>query len=116
MERKVRNPVAVILLSLITCGIYFLYWSWVTNQQINAELGREDVGVGILILGWFCAPVMWYVWYKWDTSLVGISQGRNINYNSNFILWIILSVLAGVGYLVMLFQIQDTLNRVYGQD
>jgi len=113
MERKIRNPVTVILLSIITCGIYALYWYWVTNQQINELLGREDIGAGVLILGWFCLPVAWYNWYKWDKSLVEISQNYGVPYSSNFILWIILSVVAGVGSLVMMFQIQDTLNSVY---
>jgi hypothetical protein len=114
MEQKIRNPVSVILLSIVTCGIYYLYWVWETNKQLNALLGREDVGAGILILSWFCLPVSWYIWYRWDKSLMEITEGTRARYSSNFILWIILSVVAGVGTLVMSFQIQDTLNSVYG--
>jgi hypothetical protein len=105
----------VILLSIITCGIYALYWFWVTNKQINEILGREDVGDGILVLGWFCAPVAWYNWYKWDKSLVEITAVNNVSYSSNFILWIILSIFAGVGSIIMMFQIQDTLNTLYNK-
>ena len=110
---KIRGPVACILLSLVTCGIYFLYWTWVTNKQINDLLGRDEVSSGMLILGWFCFPVTWYNWYKWDKSMIEISQRANIIYSANFILWIILTVVGGIGNLFMIFQLQEALNDVY---
>ena len=114
MEHKIRSPVTCILLSIVTCGIYYLYWMWVTNKQINEISGYEMVSSGMLVLGWFCFPVMWYNWYKWDNSLVDISKRYNITYSSNFILWLILTIFVGVGSFIMMFQIQDMLNRLYG--
>ena len=114
-ERKVRSPVTCILLSIITCGIYSLYWQWVTNKQINELAGAEVVGSGMLILGWFCFPVMWYNWYKWDQALQDVGQRYNIRYSSNFILWIILTVVAGFGSFVMMFQVQEALNNAYSR-
>ena len=113
VERKNRNPVTCIVLSIITCGIYYLYWLWVTNQQINELTGTEIVGSGMLILGWFCFPVLWYDWYKWDYVLQDIGQQYNVRYGNNFILWLILCFVGGVGSIVMMFQVQDVLNRVY---
>ena len=116
MECKIRNPVSVIIFSIISCGIYSLYWQWVTNKQINALLGSEDVGDGILVLGWFCFPVLWYNWYKWDKSMLKITADTNVSYyNSSFILWVILSVIGGVGYIVCMFQIQEALNSLYAE-
>ena len=113
MDYKKRDPVTIIILSVITCGIYALYWQWVTNKQINDLLGREAVGDGTLILGWFCPPLQWYNWYKWDQSLQEIAADSGHTYSSNFILWVVLSVLAGLGYIVSMFQIQETLNILY---
>lgn len=110
----VRSPVTCILLSIITCGIYYLYWLWVTHKQINELAGSEVVGDGMLILGWFCFPILWYDWYKWDLSLQDITPKYNVRYSANFILWVILTVIAGVGSLVMMFQVQEALNGVYG--
>ena len=114
-EAIIRKPVTCILLSIVTCGIYMLYWDWITNKQINALAGREVISSGMVVLGWFCAPVMWYIWYKWDLGLQDIARMYNKNYSSNFVLWLILLIVAGVGNFVMLFQVQDTLNRVYGE-
>ena len=111
---QVRNPVTIILLSIITCGIYALYWYWVTKDQINKLADKEIIGSGLLILSWFCFPIILYVWYKWDLALQDIGQQKNVRYNSNFILWVVLAVVAGFGNFVMMFQVQDTLNRVYG--
>ncbi|MCL4499087.1 MAG: DUF4234 domain-containing protein [Chloroflexi bacterium] len=35
---KIRNPVIVVILSLITLGIYFVYWFY----RINKEIARYD--------------------------------------------------------------------------
>ena len=113
-EGEIRKPVTVILLSIITCGIYTLYWEWITKDQINKLADKEIIGSGLLILSWFCFPVRLFVWYKWDLGLQEIVKRFNVKYNSNFILWVILAVVAGVGYFVLLFQVQDTLNKIYG--
>ena len=103
-----------IVLSIITCGIYNLYWSWVTHKQINDLAGMEVVSAGMVVLGWFCFPVLWYNWYKWDNALQSIGPRYNVRYSSNFFLWILLTVVVGVGMFIMTFQVQDTLNTVYG--
>ena len=36
---KVRNPVAVVLLSLVTLGIYGIFWYYFVNREL-ADLGR----------------------------------------------------------------------------
>ena len=113
MERRTRSPVTCIILTFITCGIYYLYWLWVTNQQINDLTGTEVVSSGMLVLGWFCFPVLWYNWYKWDYVLQDLGRQHNVRYGSNFIIWVILSVFVGVGTFIMMFQIQDTLNMMY---
>ena len=110
----VRNPVTCILLTIVTCGIYAFYWDWITKDQINRLANKEIISTGLLILSWLCFPVMFYVWYKWDLAMQDITQQYNVRYNSNFILWIVLTFVAGVGNFVMIFQLQETLNSVYG--
>ena len=40
---KVRNPWGVIGLSIITLGIYFLYWTYVTFQEMK-DHSHEGIG------------------------------------------------------------------------
>ena len=44
---KLRNPIAVLLLSMITFGIYYLYW----YGKINAEIRKHDPRVKVNV-GW----------------------------------------------------------------
>ncbi|MBO5101695.1 MAG: DUF4234 domain-containing protein, partial [Clostridia bacterium] len=48
---KKREIVACIIFSIITCGIYLLYWMYKMNDEINAITGtRDDTSGGIVIL------------------------------------------------------------------
>lgn len=38
-----RSPVNVILLSIVTCGIYGIWWLYNAGKEINQALGREAV-------------------------------------------------------------------------
>jgi pSer/pThr/pTyr-binding forkhead associated (FHA) protein len=111
-SHKNRAPALVIVFSIISCGIYAIYWYFVTNKEINELLGHDDVGTGMLAASIFCCPpIMWYIIYKWDKSLLALTEQSRVRYNSNFILWIVLCFL-GVGGFVMMFQVQDTLNEL----
>ena len=40
-----RNIVTGIILAVITCGLYSLYWQYKQMETLNAWLGREDYSV-----------------------------------------------------------------------
>ena len=46
-----RNIAACVVFSIITCGIYGLYWLYKLNEEVNAITGHEDdTSGGIVIL------------------------------------------------------------------
>jgi len=52
---EVRNPTTVALLSLVTCGIYGLYWAYLTFEELKQHNG-EGMGGGLgALLTWFVA-------------------------------------------------------------
>ncbi len=58
---KVREPVAVILLSIVTLGIYFYYWTYQVFREMK-ETTREGVGPVVgLIIGIFVGFVNWFL-------------------------------------------------------
>ncbi len=66
MQRgEVRNPVTVLLLIYVTCGIYGLIWMFAVIDDINKGLGREEfnamkeIGLTIVTCG------MWGLWFQW---------------------------------------------------
>ena len=58
---KVRNPAAVIIFSIITLGIYYLYWIYQVYRELKEHTG-EGIGPVIgLVLGILINPVNWFV-------------------------------------------------------
>ena len=52
---NVRSPVAVILLSIITLGIYALYWEYSSFKELRAYSG-EGIGGGLGLLFFVASP------------------------------------------------------------
>ena len=110
-----REPIMVILLGIITCGIYFYYWWYVTTQDINKTLGEERMNPMLLLILSFvtCGLAFFYWMYQVDKALVEIGQRDQVPYNSNFMLWILLCFIGGVGGYLAAFQTQDFLNKLW---
>jgi phosphotransferase system glucose/maltose/N-acetylglucosamine-specific IIC component len=113
---KTRDPVMVIVLSIITCGIYGLYWFYTTMVDLNGTLGEERLNpVLMLVVCIICTPVLYYVLYKIDQGLAEVSQKEGIYYKENFILWLLLVLLLGVGVFVAYYQITGTFNKIWAK-
>lgn len=111
---KTRSPVVVILLSIVTCGIYGLFWYYTIMQDINLTLAEERLSPGLLLfLAIICPPVAWYILYKVDEGLAEVCAEEQINYKSNFILWLLLSFVIGVGIFVAMVQITGAFNQLW---
>jgi heme/copper-type cytochrome/quinol oxidase subunit 4 len=110
-----KSPVTVIILSIVTCGIYYIYWAYQTNEEIKRLSGNvEEVSTAMVILGCLCGPLGWFNWYKWDKALQSTTAASGQTYETNFILWVVLTIAAGVGLFMMEYQVQDYINRANG--
>lgn len=111
---KTRLPILVIVFSIITCGIYSLYWYYTimndTNKILQKKYLHSSLQVLLLIL---CPPIIWYVLYKVDKGLVEAYQQTGAKYTENFILWLLLSMLLGVGIFVAMVQITSAFNVLW---
>jgi hypothetical protein len=111
---KKRSTASVVLLTLLTCGIYGLYLLYTYSTDINELLGEERISpVLLLILSIFCGPVMLYWTYSMHKALKEIAVLEDVEYRGSFALWLVFTLFFGVGMLVALFQIQETLNSVW---
>ena len=111
-----RNPITVILLSIVTCGIYYLYWLYMVTSEINAALGEEKINfVLYFLLGILCFPLAFVGMYKIDEGVVELQTRIGLQGKSNFVLWIILTFFGGVGSLIMIYQVQEALNEIWAK-
>ena len=106
-----RNIVTAIILSLITCGIYSIYWFVVMTNDSNKVSGEDGPtgGMAFLFTLLTCGIYSFYWNYKMGQKLAkaGKLHGKDINDNS--VLYLILCIF-GLG-IVNYCLIQSDLNK-----
>ena len=111
LDVKRQDPIVVILLSIVTCGIYAFYFYYIVGQAVNKELNREAVNPILVWLGYVTCGITTLIFlYRLDQELIDLGRSKNIRWNSNFILWIVLTYIAGIGHYIALWQIQSFVN------
>ena len=108
---KRRNVAAVIILTLITCGIYGYYWLYVTARDLQKESGvSEFPPAGILLLSIFASGA--------GTALLGFDANvavntlkaqRGMHQEDNKILWTVLGAFISI---VLFGLIQYEINKI----
>ena len=69
MERgPVRNPVVVLLLMWFTCGLYFLYYFFVSSDEINRGLGYKRINMGLDFILGILTCGLWFIWWHWQAA------------------------------------------------
>ena len=101
-------PVAIIL-SIVTCGIYLLYWMYMINNEIN-DLAQDPMapsgGIVILLSIVTCGIYSWYWYYKMGEKCDYITQSNG----SSNVIFLILGIF-GLG-IVSVALMQDSVNKV----
>ena len=57
------DPIIVLLLSFITCGLYLIYWNIKVAEVINAVPNKEIVSTPVAVFSGCCLPVNLYFYY-----------------------------------------------------
>ncbi|MPM80774.1 hypothetical protein SDC9_127824 [bioreactor metagenome] len=114
MKGVVRNPILVVVLSVVTCGIYALYWMYCVRQETKEYLEDPSVSPGLeLLLVIICFPFLYVWYYKMGRDLVKMQEKAGLPANDQSILYLILAFFAlpVVGNYI----IQDNLNEIWNR-
>ena len=108
-----RNIVLAIVFSLITCGIYSIYWMVVMTDEANRASGEDNDTSGVMALIFTiitCGIYSFYWNYKMGKKLylAGSKSGKIISDNSIIYLVLALFGLSIVNYCL----IQNDLNNL----
>lgn len=106
-----RNIVVCILLSLITCGIYSIYWFIVMTDESNMVSDEQTASGGMAFLFTIitCGIYFYYWNYKMGQKLHQAGQKYNKPIGDNSIVYLLLSIF-GLG-IINYCIIQSDLNR-----
>ena len=113
-----RSPAMVIILSLVTCGLYPLYWYYRTSGDIQSALGTYDTepGVEVVLIVVTCGIYVIYWWYKYGTRVMELQRLRGAPVRDNVLLYTLLSAVgAWLGWmdLVNMAIMQSDLNDLW---
>jgi len=107
-----RNIVTAIILSIITCGIYGIYWFVVMTDDAK-KVSRDEQGAGgglaFLLTLVTCGIYSIYWHYKQGKRLYDAGKNYGVDIKDNSVLYLILGIF-GLG-LVSYILIQSDLNK-----
>jgi hypothetical protein len=104
-----RGVLFVILLSIVTFGIYHLYWTYKVFEELKQHTGEGIGGVLGLVIAFIVNPVNWFVMPS-EIGKMYRGDGREAPMTGWTGLWMFLPF---VGWVVWTVKIQRGLNRYW---
>lgn len=113
-QYKKRDPLGVLGLSLITLGIYWLYWYYKANDEIRKYEKDDSVRPGIALLavtlGWLIIVPPFLSVYNTSKHIVRMQEKVGVSQTLSPALNIVLLIVIGIA--VGLYS-QEHLNKVW---
>ena len=112
---KDRSPALVLLFSIVTCGIYHVYWYFAVLYELR-DVGHSPTGndpwldflLAVVTLGLYG----FYVDYRIGKVILELQAERGLRENDTSIIAVVLDVV-GLGVVASTLQ-QSELNTVWG--
>ena len=111
--KEERNIAVAIILTIVTCGIYGLYWFVVISDDVKEYSNDSEMmsgGVALLLTIVTCGIFGFYWAYKLGKNMFSAQQMNNLPATDNSVLYLILE-LFGLGIVVWAI-IQNDLNTI----
>jgi hypothetical protein len=101
------NPGTAILLSIVTLGIYTLYWTYKQFEDFKKYSGKGMGGVLGLILGLFTGGITTYFLVPIELKAMYEAEGEESPVEPIIGLWFLLPI---VGSFIWYFKVQPAIN------
>jgi len=106
-----NEPIVVLLLGFVTCGLYLIYWNIKAAAVINAVAEKEVISQPIAIFAGCCMPVNLYFYYlAGKDGLPKVYEKTGETGKDQSILLLILGFLFP---MVAAMMVQGDLNKLY---
>jgi len=107
-----NDPILVLILGFITCGLYLIYWNLKASAVLNAVTGRELISPAIAVIAGCCVPVNIYFYYLAGDGLQALGKrlGKEQELKDKHTLLIILAIFFP---MVSAMIVQGHMNEMY---
>lgn len=107
-----NDPIIVLLLGLVTCGLYLIYWNMKAAEVLNAVTRKELISPAIAVISGCCPPVNIYFYYLCGEGLEEL--GKIIGKPDLKGKGVLLMVLSLIGFpMVSAMIVQGHINELY---
>jgi len=103
---EIRKPLTVLLLGIITCGIYFLFWYYKSFEEMKDYSGEGLGGLVGLLLSIFCGIITMFV-LPAEVGNLYERDGKDKPISGMTGFWNLLPI---IGSLVWLWKVQGHLS------
>ncbi len=107
---KPRGVAFVIILTLITLGIYFIYWLYKTGDEIKKYSGEGLGGILWLVIGIVVGIVMWFVAPSEVGNNLYKKAGMEPPVSGKTGFWMLIPL---AGLIIWVIKVQGALNRFW---
>jgi hypothetical protein len=114
-----RDPALTLVLILLTCGFYYLYFIYVVSQETQDFLEEPDISPGVEVLLSVLTCGLWNIYwdYRMGKRIAEMSVRVGLPPTDNAILYLVLDLFGAGGFLSLglinpVLQ-QDGLNRIW---
>ncbi|HKO75972.1 MAG TPA: DUF4234 domain-containing protein [Flavobacterium sp.] len=105
------DPVVVLILSFLTCGLYLIYWNIKAAEVLNAVYEKEIISQPIAIFAGCCYPVNAYFFYLvGKDGLPAIYKRVGLPTKDDSVLLLVLGLLFP---MVAAMIVQSEINKLY---
>lgn len=106
-----KSVVVVIVLTIVTCGLYSIYWYWkAINELYNAggkSLGNLTPGIQFLLFFVYVGGVVFAI--NADDNLNAVKQQRGLTAADNKVIYVILALVFPIALMAL---VQNEMNQL----
>jgi hypothetical protein len=107
MVGRQRNPLTVLLLTIVTLGIYLLYWIYISFAEVRAYRGKGTSGIVGMLLALIPVSIFLLPSHVGDMYA---EAGKTKPVTGMTGLWALIPLVGGI---VWLFKVQGRLNEFW---
>ena len=116
-NEKIKSIPMLVILSIVTCGIYYLYWLYKTTDSIKNFIDNQEINPTLELILCLVIPFYQLYWfYKYSRIIykdMTLKVGMD-NTEDSSVLLLVLSFL-GLG-IVSAAILQDKLNSIWSKE
>jgi hypothetical protein len=109
------DPIMVVVLGFVTCGLYLIYWNMKAAEVLNAVAKKEIISQPLAIFCGCCHPVNGYFYYLAGEALADVGKliGKEEELKGKSTLLLVLGIfLPAVAAMI----VQGHINELYADN